>query len=145
MLHFPKMQHFGKIPPKLITIQQNSTNSDTICKILFKKSATNSATFNERIESRERCKRVHCVDLGESFPTSIYLQNLASTQPRTSPSKFGGKIQFIIHLPPCRRSLVEGSRAPAVTNLAEPVLSCIDAKFSKKVFSAFARPTEVAI
>ena len=34
----------------------------------------------------KRCKGVHCVDLGESFPTSIYLQNLASIQPRTSPN-----------------------------------------------------------
>ena len=32
----------------------------------------------------KRCNGVHCVDLGESFPTSIYLQNLASIQPRTS-------------------------------------------------------------
>ena len=39
-------------------------------------------------EIEERCKRVHCVDLGESFPTSIYLQKSASTQPRTSPVKF---------------------------------------------------------
>ena len=31
---------------------------------------------------------MHCVDLGESFPTSIYLQNLASIQPRTSLVKF---------------------------------------------------------
>ena len=31
---------------------------------------------------------MHCVDLGESFPTHIYLQNLASIQPRTSPFKF---------------------------------------------------------
>ena len=33
---------------------------------------------------------MHCVDLGESFPTSIYylLANLASIQPRTSPVKF---------------------------------------------------------
>ena len=36
----------------------------------------------------KRCKGVHRVDLGESFPTSIYLQNLASIQPRTSPKKF---------------------------------------------------------
>ena len=36
----------------------------------------------------ERCKGVHCVDLGESFQTHIYLQNLASIQPRTSPNKF---------------------------------------------------------
>ena len=35
----------------------------------------------------KRCKGVHFVDLGESFPTSIYLQKLASIQPRTSPVK----------------------------------------------------------
>ena len=39
----------------------------------------------------KRCKGVHCVDLGESFRTSIYLQKSASIQPRTSPSKFGGR------------------------------------------------------
>ena len=33
---------------------------------------------------------MHCVDLGESFPTSVYLQNLASVQPRTSILKFEG-------------------------------------------------------
>ena len=42
----------------------------------------------QKIELRERCKAVHCVDLGESFPTHILLQNLASIQPRTSPFKF---------------------------------------------------------
>ena len=31
---------------------------------------------------------MHFVDLGESFPTSTYLQNLASIQPRTSLTKF---------------------------------------------------------
>ena len=31
---------------------------------------------------------MHCVDLGESFPTSIYLQTLASIHPRTSLKKF---------------------------------------------------------
>ena len=36
----------------------------------------------------ELCKGVHCVDLSESFQTHIYLQNLASIQPRTSPVKF---------------------------------------------------------
>ena len=30
---------------------------------------------------------MHGVDLGESFPTRVYLQILASTQPRTSPVK----------------------------------------------------------
>ena len=39
-------------------------------------------------EITELCKGVHCVDLGESFQTHIFLQNLASIQPRTSPVKF---------------------------------------------------------
>ena len=39
-------------------------------------------------EIAEMCKGVHCVDLGESFQTHIYLQNLASIQPRASPLKF---------------------------------------------------------
>ena len=33
-------------------------------------------------------KRVNLVDLVKSFPTNIYLQNLASIQKRTSPVKF---------------------------------------------------------
>merc|ERR1711907_364747 len=61
-----------------------------------KKTEKNSAIFNENFEIRERCKGVHCVDLGESFPTSIYLQNLASIQPRTSRSKFGSQITLLI-------------------------------------------------
>ena len=47
-----------------------------------------AAIFNEKIEIRESCKVVHCVDLGESFPTSIYLQKSASIQPRTSLVQF---------------------------------------------------------
>ena len=35
----------------------------------------------------ELCKGVHRVDLGESFPTNIWLQKSASIQPRTSPAK----------------------------------------------------------
>ena len=31
---------------------------------------------------------MHSVDLDESFPTSVYLQKLASIHPRTSPKKF---------------------------------------------------------
>ena len=46
------------------------------------------AIFDETIEIRERCKEVHCVDLGESFPTSICLQKSISIQPRTSLVKF---------------------------------------------------------
>ena len=53
------------------------------------------AIFDEKIEIRERCKGVHCVDLGESFPTGIYFQKSASIQPRTSPSKFGEKFNSL--------------------------------------------------
>ena len=53
-----------------------------------KKSAKISAIFNENFEIRERCKGVHCVDLGESFRTHIYLQKSASIQPRPSLVKF---------------------------------------------------------
>ena len=75
---------FGKIQQK---IQQNSGK---ICKNSLKisKNFSNLIIFNEKFEIRERCKGVHCVDLGESFPTNIYLQNLASIQPRTTPNKF---------------------------------------------------------
>ena len=38
---------------------------------------------------------MHCVDLGESFPTRIYLQKSASIQPRTSPSKSGQKFNSL--------------------------------------------------
>ena len=30
------------------------------------------AIFDEKIEIRERCKGVHCADLGESFPKIAY-------------------------------------------------------------------------
>ena len=42
----------------------------------------------------KRCKGVHCVDLGESFPTSIYLQNLALIQPRAIRSKFADTTNY---------------------------------------------------
>ena len=45
-------------------------------------SLENGAGFWDSIP--KRFKGVHCVDLGERFPTCIYLQNLASIQPRTS-------------------------------------------------------------
>ena len=38
---------------------------------------------------------VDLVDLIKGFPTSIYLQTSASIQPRTSPSKFGGKYSLL--------------------------------------------------
>ena len=47
--------------------------------------------FDRKFEIAELCKGVHCVDLGESFQTHIFLQNLASLQPRTSPLKSVGR------------------------------------------------------
>ena len=44
--------------------------------------------FKQKIEIAELCKGVHCVDLGESFQTHIFLQNFVSIQPRTNPLKF---------------------------------------------------------
>ena len=82
------MLHFGKIPKKFgeNLARFNKKFSKILAKFakILKKSAKISAIFNEKIEIRERCKGVHCVDLGESFPTSIYLQKLASIKPRTS-------------------------------------------------------------
>ena len=40
--------------------------------------ANDLPTFWQKIEIPELCKGVHCVDLGESFQTHIFLQNLAS-------------------------------------------------------------------
>ena len=50
----------------------------------------------------EQCKGVHCVDLGESFQTHIFLQKLASIQPKTSPVKFARSIGAAsrFHSPP---------------------------------------------
>ena len=47
----------------------------------------------------EQCKGVHCVGLGESFQTHIYLQNFVSIQPRTSPLKFAAKERRCVHDP----------------------------------------------
>ena len=47
-----------------------------------------SQKFYEKIETRKRCKGVHCVDLGESIPTHILLQISASIQRRTRLVKF---------------------------------------------------------
>ena len=60
------------------------------------------------MEIAELCKGVHCVDLGESFQTHIYLQNLASIQPRRWPRH----------------------RLLASANFGELVLGCIEAKFA---------------
>ena len=58
---------------------------------IFGKILANFWQILTKIEIAELCKGVHCVDLGESFQTHIYLQNLASIQPRTSPLKFAAR------------------------------------------------------
>ena len=69
---------------------------------------------------------MHCVDLGESFSTSIYLQKSASIQPRTSPSKFGGKIQFNIHFTLTRCANSAGGVQPGGPRATEPALGKLD-------------------
>ena len=66
----------------------------------------------------KRCKGVICVDLGESFPTSISLQNLASIQPRTSLFSFFNfspalVIQFPLSSPGLWRSCTRPSATAA--------------------------------
>ena len=63
---------------------------------------------------------MHCVDLGESFPTSIYLQKSAAIQPRTSPSKFRVKfnsifIRLLIHRPKRPAVVKPKQQIPALT------------------------------
>ena len=55
-------------------------------------------------------KHVHLVDLVKSFPTNIYLQNLASIQKRTSPVKFA--------------HLAEKLGKDSISNLSTKVAAC---------------------
>jgi len=77
----------GKSRKNLVKFSKNSAKMQQVLQH-FVKISKKFSNFNENFEIRERCKGVHCVDLGESFTTSICLQNLASIEPRTSPLKF---------------------------------------------------------
>ena len=59
-------------------------------------------------------KHVNLVDLVKSFPTNIYLQNLASTQKRTSPVKFD--------------HLAEKSEKGSISNLSTKVRAAVTAE-----------------
>ena len=69
-------------------------------------------------------KFVNLVDLVKSFPTSFFLQNLASIQPRTSPLKFVGSrvgrtadaagVPGVLPLGDVRRRHLHGRRDPGL-------------------------------
>ena len=61
-------------------------------------------------------KHVNLVDLVKSFPTNIYLQNLASIQRRTSPVKFA--------------HLAEKSGKGSISNLSTKVVSVYNNQFN---------------
>ena len=100
----------GKIPRKIGQIQQKIQQILAKFAIFCKNQQKNSAIFNEKIEIRERCKVVFLgfdsktvqrsalcrsrreLSNKQLIPTSIYLKNLASIKPRTSPVKFAGNI-----------------------------------------------------
>ena len=86
-------------------------------------------------EIEERCKVVHCVDLGESFPTSIYLQKSASIQPRTSPSKFGAKFNSIsirrLSLCPFRGRIAEQKRRQLRMVIEKLLQAVVSAELTK--------------
>ena len=65
-------------------------------------------------------KHVHLVDLAESFPTNILLQNLASIQKITSPIKFA--------------HLAEESDNGSVSNLSTKVLAGLAARREHRRF-----------
>ena len=65
---------FWKNPEKNGEIWRKFSQIWTNLRNFGKKTAKNSAIFNENFEIRERCKGVHCVDLGESFPCKIWLR-----------------------------------------------------------------------
>ena len=91
---------------------------------------------------------MHCVDLGESFLTSIYLKNLASIQPRTSRFKFADTNhpprpgQLLLRTCSSGTSALSLQRWPATGpcsgcaagSPAGGSLLCIDAEYIEKTF-----------
>ena len=79
------IRYSGKIPwnvrRKIIDLANIYQQSGNFCKKWKMQILT-------KFEIWQRCKGMHCVDLGESFPTYIFLQNLASIQQRTSLVEF---------------------------------------------------------
>ena len=58
MLHFPRMQHFGKIPKKIgQNLANNQQNSDKFCKFHKRKSAKNQYIFNAKLRLENDAKK----------------------------------------------------------------------------------------
>ena len=138
----------------MVKFGENSAKFSQNLRNFGKKTAKNSAIFNENFEIRERwpgrwpgsffpgfriwipkrCKGVHCVDLGESFPTSIYLQKSASIQPRTSHSIFiilaaSRDLIFTERSSPC--AVAEEAALKIVAKRADPRTEVIAALFRR--------------
>ena len=80
------------------------------------------ANFDKKIEIAELNKGVHCVYLGESFQTLIYLHNLASIQPRTSPLKFARSPRRLPRLTPLSLIGMPTGRAKPLTHALQASL-----------------------
>ena len=74
----------------------------TVCKFFVEKCEKNLTNFCWNIEVWAVQKHVNPVDLVKSFPTSIYLQTLASIQPSTSLLKFISSSSYGIWFSPSR-------------------------------------------
>ena len=88
--------------------------------------------FGRNFEIEERCKGVHCVNLGESFPTSIYLQNLASIQPRTSLGKFARSPRTDPSGQPEQQLEQDDTRAGGPHGAAVPALNDVEPSGSRQ-------------
>ena len=93
----------AKFRQNFVKIQQNSA---TFCKIWVRFSNF-WRKFDKNVKIRERCEGVNCVDLGERFPTNIWLQRLASIQRRMSLPKFMTPVlsEILLHLFKARQGL----------------------------------------
>ena len=74
----------------LVTDMDRAMKDEDLAKLLRNSVGMARLAAAQQRRHGSQCKGAQCVDLGESFQTHMYLQNLASIQPRTSPLKFVG-------------------------------------------------------
>ena len=86
---------------------------------------------------------MHCVDLGESFQTHIFLQNFVSIQPRTSPVKFAASDSGKETLAALKRCPLLGHDTSLFSKL---VLGCIETKFCNqiRILQQLSKPTKIS-